>query len=70
MVDIVDRKVIDKIMQHLRQPLLPEVLADGAVVYDITAPSEWDGIDSLGTLCRPRAGQAPVVRGFALPTRR
>ena len=40
--DITDREVINKIMQHLRLPLVPEVLADGAVVYDITGEPVLD----------------------------
>jgi hypothetical protein len=34
--DITDQEVIDKIMTHLRLPLVPEVLGDGAVVYELT----------------------------------
>ena len=48
--DITEREVIDKIMTHLRLPLVPEVLGDGAVVYDITgAPvlePDWRPHDS------------------------
>jgi hypothetical protein len=40
--DITDQEVIDKIMTHLRLPLVPEVLGDGAVVYDITGEPVLD----------------------------
>jgi hypothetical protein len=49
--DITEREVINKIMQHLRLPLVPEVLADGAVVYDITGEPVFEPgwrLDEMG----------------------
>jgi hypothetical protein len=40
--DITDREVISKIMTHLRLPLVPKVLGDGAVVYDVTGEPVLD----------------------------
>ena len=34
---LTERDVIEKIMSHLKLPLQPEQLEDGAVVYDVTS---------------------------------
>jgi hypothetical protein len=41
---ITERDVIEKILMHLRLPLVPEVLSDGqTVAYDITGEPMLDG---------------------------
>jgi hypothetical protein len=40
---LTERDVIEKIMSHLKLPLHPEQLEDGAVVYDVTSELVLDG---------------------------
>ena len=57
--NITDREVINKIMRHLRLPLVPEVLADGAVVYDITGEPVLEPGWSPDDTGHSRGGRGP-----------
>ena len=57
--DITEQMVVEKILAHLHQPLVPEVLSDGGTVaYDIT------GEPVLGLDWRPNdSGEGATERG-------